>query len=214
MVVESNFEGAGFGLKVLVADDHTLARAGITMLLKDLRCDADVIEVDALGAALTQLRDGRFGVVVIDEHLPGSVINDPIAPALAIAGDAPVIVMSDEASGERVRRMLDIGARAVLPTNLPRSVTAAAFEIVLGGGTYAPPSLLDVAPVQSRLLGLTTRQMEVLRMLARGRSNKEIAASLRTSESTVRAHTSAIFKTLGVDNRTQAARIAYSHQLV
>ena len=131
--------------------------------------------------------------------------------------ELPVIVLSSSEDPRDVRRALALGALGYIPKSSPPRTLLSALQLVLSGNIYVPPLMLAPAAAAPRSTGvdaarpgasLTERQLEVLRLLGKGLSNKEIGRDLGLSEKTVKAHVTAIFKTLNVVNRTQAASAA------
>lgn len=157
-------------------------------------------------------------VALVDWHMPGV---DGVAWFERLIADNPstrVVVMSGAEDAARVRELLAVGAAGFIPKTDSAAVIVQAMRLVLAGGTYAPARLLSgdndsraddgVAPAKRAsdppFNNLTGRQLEVLRLLARGMPNKLIARELGLSEGTVKVHVLAIFRTLNVNNRTEA----------
>jgi DNA-binding NarL/FixJ family response regulator len=130
----------------------------------------------------------------------------------------PVIVLSSSENPSDVKRVLNAGALGYIPKSASAQTVLSALQLVLTGNIYVPPLLAHaqeqaanqpaVTLQPSTLDQLTERQIEVLKELRQGASNKEISARLGIAEKTVKAHVAAIFKTLNVVNRTQAANAA------
>lgn len=140
-------------------------------------------------------------LVLIDLRLPGM---DGLA-ALALYGErhpgVPRVLISGEDDERLVRRAFDAGASGFIPKSLPVDEVAAAIRQVLEGGVFVPSTH---APPPAEGAVLTLRQLEVLRLLGEGYTNKEIAQSLEITERTARAHVAAILQSLDADNRTHA----------
>src|SRR5262249_38238560 len=123
-----------------------------------------------------------------------------------------VVVLSSFHDRDNVLRALDLGALGFIPKSAPREVMVNALRLILSGGVYIPPEALGLRetalqPASGRSLtptelGLTERQMEVLALMMRGKSNKAICRILNTAEPTVKHHVTAILKALRVTNRT------------
>lgn len=127
---------------------------------------------------------------------------------------ARVIVFSSYGGDENVRRSLEAGARAYLFKSSPRAELLEAIRKVHSGDVYLPR---DVAAELARHVsrpGLTERELEVLRLIIGGRSNKEIASELAISEITVKRHCGHLFQKLGVNDRTQAATEAIQRGII
>jgi len=128
--------------------------------------------------------------------------------------DIPVVVLSASEQTENIQKLLAAGALGYLTKSSPSDVILSALRLVLAGGVYVPPSILDRSdgqpdlPEPLRNAALTSRQIDVLRELAKGLSNKQIAKSLEVTEGTVKIHLAAIFRILKVNNRTEAVLVA------
>jgi len=206
-------------MKVLVVDDHHLIREGMRPVLAKLAAAGEAVEVlDAatFGEARAYLeRHADVELVLLDLRLPDASGLDALDELQRSHPDVPVVLMSGEDDAANVRAALEHGALGYIPKSSSPPVVLHALRLVLAGGIYVPPEILraDRAPAPRPAgartadvarLGLTPRQVEVLALLAAGRSNKEICRELRLSEGTVKTHLAAIFKALGVANRVQA----------
>ena len=137
----------------------------------------------------------------------------------------PVIILSSSEDPRDVRRALASGALGYIPKSAPPRTILAALQFVLAGNVYVPTLLVnETAPASAEASGrgapngagpsLTARQIDVLRLVCDGQSNKEIARTLGLSDKTVKAHVTAIFKSLNVVNRMQAAAAARHAALI
>jgi DNA-binding NarL/FixJ family response regulator len=115
-----------------------------------------------------------------------------------------------------VRRVLDVGAMGFIPKKETAPVMLSALRLVLAGGIYIPPMLMNSTAGVTTVAeaALTPRQLEVLKYLAEGKSNKEIGREMDLSEATIKVHTVAIFRNLKVSNRTEAVRIGTQRGLL
>lgn len=205
-------------MKLLVVDDHPALRAGLAALLCKVEPGTVVLEAcDGAEALRVAKAHPDLAAVFVDLCMPGmdgvSVIQEFARGYAAL----PLIVISSSEDALDVRRALKLGARGYLPKSASPQTILSAFRLVLSGNVYVPPLLLDAiaAPgLEARSTGitanprLTVRQLDVLRLLCRGLSNKEISRKLDLSEKTTKSHITSIFKTLNVVNRTQAAKAA------
>ncbi|KWH24333.1 response regulator [Burkholderia multivorans] len=200
-------------MKILIVDDHPVLRDGVEALLR--RNDAALAVVQAASAddAMQMLdQHADIGAIVLDLKMRGTSGVDAIA-ALARARPAlQIIVLSSSEDPRDVRAAFAHGALGYVPKSASPHTLLSAIVMVLNGERYVPPLLLDDGatytiepPRQAAGAPLTPRQIEVLRYLAEGVPNKVIADRLGLSEKTVKAHITAIFRTLHVLNRTQAA---------
>lgn len=197
-------------MKLLIVDDHPVVRDGLSKLLAG---SADNVEVllaadcptgIAIGAAHADL-----DAVFMDLNLPGLCGPDAVREFGRQCPAVPVIVLSSSEDANDVRNALAAGALGYVPKSASVQSLMAALNLVLSGEIYVPPLLLAASESVAEVpQALTERQMEVLRLLARGQANKQIARTLDIAEKTVKVHVGAIFKFLKVDNRTQAVTVA------
>ena len=210
-------------MKVLICDDQALIRDGLEMLLK-LERDIEVVG---------QARDGAEAVEMVAQHQPDLVLMDLKMPGMngieatrQIRTHYPavqVLVLTTYDDDEWVLDAIRAGAAGYLLKDTPREEVIKAVRGTVEGKSFVDPAVAgkllgQVAGQQtqpSSLLTdkLTPREVDVLRLLAQGLTNAEIAERLYLSEGTVRNHVSAIFSKLDVPGRTQAAVIAIQHGL-
>jgi DNA-binding NarL/FixJ family response regulator len=211
-------------LKIMIIDDHPLFRQGLSHVLKGLG-DVEIVEAQSFKEAMAQVSDAdEFDLILADLCLP---LEDGFAGVTQLReslNDVPLVVISVLEDREDVIKALDCGARGYIPKSCNSDVMLSAVRLVLAGGVYLPPALIaDPASGAFRRRGisearrsssghpiasLTPRQLDVLALLGRGKSNREIAYDLGLAEGTVKVHVTAILKALGVKNRTQAVLIA------
>lgn len=194
-------------MKILIVDDHPLFRAGFHAVLEQGALDAAVLSVSSVQEALQILqRDSEVGLVLLDIHLRG----DDGFNALKVIGTrfpttACIMISGDEQEGIAARAVA-AGASGFIPKSFTAEEMVAAIQKVLSGDVFVPEKHESAAPGDGS--ALTLRQLEVIAMLGRGCSNKEIARALDVAERTVKAHVSAVFEALNVRNRTQAVLAA------
>lgn len=211
-------------MKILLADDHTLFRSGIRLVLAELDATVDIVEAGNRDEAIAALNADSFDLVLTDLLMPGMEQGSGIADMRAASPDVPVVVISQLDNPTDIRRAVEAGASGFIPKSSTSQIMIEAIKLVLAGGVYLPPALLetsrsDGAGDEARLPGaphrhLTDRQRAVLAELAMGKSNKEIAQSLNLSEATVKVHVAAIMRVLDVRNRTQAVLAATQYGLL
>jgi DNA-binding NarL/FixJ family response regulator len=202
-------------MDVLLIDDHPLFRAGISSILDGLDATVRIIEAGSCEQALILLEaDGEFSLILLDLHLPGMDGMTGLAKLRDASPATPVVVLSATEDSRRIRQAIAAGAKGYIPKSASSQIILSALRLVLSGGVYLPHNVLESpAPVVTDG-ELTPRQREVLRWLARGKSNKEIADVLGMAENTVRVHVAAILKYLDVRNRAEAVFAAISRRLV
>jgi DNA-binding NarL/FixJ family response regulator len=158
-------------------------------------------------------------LILLDLVMPGANGFDLLSQVCDAASGASVVVLSASDDTAHMRKALDCGAAGFIQKSTAREVMLSALRLVLAGGIYVPPDLVH-APATSEGAGppplgseetgttLTTRQRDVLRLIAQGRSNKQIARDLDLSQNTVKIHVAGVLRALGAANRTQAVMLA------
>lgn len=210
-------------LKVLVIDDHPLVQEGVAAALESLGHDVNVISAADSAQGLTAAAaNPDIDLVLLDLALPGMSGLGLINALHERFPSLPVVVLSALEDPETVRQAITAGAMGFVPKSAQTRVLIEVLQQVLEGNVSVPgnvhaaPNASGVgAQGSSGLQGsepdvalLTLRQLEVLSRLCQGKTNKQIATELGLSEKTVKAHVTAIFKVLGVVNRTQAVLVA------
>jgi DNA-binding NarL/FixJ family response regulator len=208
-------------IRILVADDHPMLREGLVAVL-GTQPDFEVVGEAANGSEVVRLTERLDpDVILLDLEMP-EVDGVAALKGLREAGSgARTIVFTAYDTDERILSALRAGARGYLLKGASRGEIFEAIRTVQSGGSLLQPA------VTSRLLeriergdggalsnNLTSRELEVLALLARGRKNSEIATTLFIGERTVKFHVSSILDKLGAGNRTEAARIALQRGLV
>lgn len=210
----------------LVCDDHAMMREAM----------AGAVAIGWPEAVVTQAADypgawaaaqNRPDLIISDLIMPGSAPVDGIRRLAEIAPESPILVVTGNEEDEVLLALLKLGVAGFAPKTSKSEVIEAAIRLVLAGGRYLPPRLLDlatrsggptpasVATGAPAMLGrLTERQLDVLRLIAGGGSNKEIARELELSPATIKAHTAAAIAALGAANRTEAAMRAREMGLI
>ena len=210
-------------MKVIICDDQAIVRDGLAMLLK-LEPDIEVVGTAEDGAAAVEMvADKRPDLILMDLKMP---IMNGVEATRQIRTKCPevkVLVLTTYADDEWVFDAIQAGASGYLLKDTPREELIRAVSGTVTGKTYVDPSIAGkvLEQVSSRQIQpatlitskLTEREIEILRLIAKGLSNVDIADRLFLSEGTVRNHVSSILAKLSVSDRTQAAVIAIQHGL-
>ena len=194
-------------MKVLLADDHTLFREGLRLVLESLvNGPLEIVEAnDYLQALALVSKDSCIEIGLIDLNMPGMDRFDGIASLKSASDDLQVIVISASNDTDDVRRAFECGASGFVSKSASSAAMIQAIRLVLEGETFFSP---PIPILDESAINLTPRQRDVLAMVREGKSNKEIARDLHLAEITVKLHVTAILRVLGVENRTQAAIFA------
>lgn len=211
-------------MKILVVDDHALVRRGLSYVVKEGFPDADVVEAESSAAALEALREvKKMDVALVDVRMPDLDGLELLRAIKVEWADLPVIMLSTYDNAPYVKRALSDGASGYLLKDATPEDLAQAIKVAISGsGNVLSPRViqnlfedqesasLNAANAQGRRneYSLTQRENDILALLSEGRSNRDIAGHLYLSEKTVKAHLAAIFRKMGVTNRTQAAMVA------
>ena len=196
-------------MKILIVDDHSLFREGLCYVLNKLDKQVDIVQASTYDEAiLTITVNTDLDLVLLDLNLPGKngfCLLDKIINFNCLL---PVVIVSASEQSRDIRRAKAVGAMGYILKSTTSAVMLCALRLVLTGGLYFPSVL------SNRKLLLTPRQIDVLDLLIEGNSNKLIAARMNVAEATVKMHITAIFKSLGVTNRTQAVIAAKEQEYV
>ncbi|MBX3637527.1 MAG: response regulator transcription factor [Rubrivivax sp.] len=196
-------------MKLLLVDDHALFRDGLALLVGLEFPALELLQAGSLAQAQELLaRHPDTRLVLLDLGLPDAAGLAALSLLRQVSDLAPCVILSAEESPAVVLAALDAGAAGFIPKTTQSDTMLAALRTILAGGVYLPPcvtgELRPPAPGGEAVTGLSERQMDVLRLLLEGKSNKHIGRELGLSESTVKTHLSAIFRRLDVNSRTQA----------
>ncbi len=203
-------------MKLLVIDDHPIVLDGIAALLAGSSPDTTVFTArDAQTGFRLATEHTDLDIVLLDLKLAGLSGHAAISEFGRLRPSLPVIVLSSSEDPADVRKAIGLGALGYVPKSANRHTLMSAIALVMNGEIYLPSLMIDnlfgETPKAETLSApthrLTERQIEVLRLMSHGLANKVIATRLNLSEKTVKIHISAIFRTLNVINRTQAAAV-------
>ena len=199
-------------IRILIVDDHPVVREGLMAVLEGVPDFRVVGTAASAEEALAAMKTVRPDIVLLDLELPGMSGIDAI-PRLIAGGDhVRVIVLTAYDTEERVLGAIRAGAGGYLLKGAAAAEIVHAIRAVREGGSYLTPRVATqvMAQVVSRGRSgvLSEREREVLRLIAQGRSNKQIGRQLSITERTVKFHVTSIFNKLGTDNRAQAIAVA------
>jgi len=201
-------------LKVLVVDDHPLMRVGISA----------IIEASADMTAVAQAGSGEEAIVLFEKHQPDITLIDlrlPVMSGVEVIRSirqrhprAKFVVLTTYEGDEDIHQALEAGALGYVIKGMPHEALISALRRVHAGGRYLPAPIAKILEARTPDSDLSPREREVLQLVVRGNSNREIALELGISEATVKTHISVILMRMGVSDRTQAAVAALQRGLV
>jgi DNA-binding NarL/FixJ family response regulator len=201
-------------MRILIVDDHAIVRRGLAYVVTERFPDADVVEAEGALAALDAMRTTAADLALVDVRMPGLDGLELLRAMKLEWPSVPVIMLSTYENPEYVRRALFDGAAGYLLKGATPEELGQAIDVAISGDGRAVSanliwtlfgSVMNSGVVDSEL---TRRERDILALLSEGRSNRSIAQHLYLSDKTVKAHLAAIFRKLGVTNRTQAAMMA------
>ena len=211
--------------RVLLADDHAVLRMGLAETVRKRLGATSVIEAEGYKDALEALLTQPVSLAIIDLGMPG--LTDPQTQLLHLRRQYPdmkLVVYTGSQDRDHILAALHAGIHGYILKSDGVELLIKRLEYVLAGEIYVPPLLAEPPPAGKvsqtaqpapangtaepvKRYKLSARQLQVLKCLVDGRSNKQIARDLDLAESTVKMHVGAVFRTLGVNNRAKAAAI-------
>lgn len=211
-------------MKILIADDHELFLQGLEFVLHKEYPGAEIVLTDSytgIFEILAQRVD--FDLILTDLAMPGANWVEAIGKMHSLCPDVPIIILSAVFDKEILQKTYDLGVSGYISKSFPNNLIISAINLVMAGGMYIPPEILQMSmkstsetvrnlvkdlempkEADGNNHALTPRQLEVLKCLAKGMSNKQIAYQLGLSEGTVKIHITLLMRTLEVNNRTSA----------
>jgi DNA-binding NarL/FixJ family response regulator len=201
-------------IRILVVDDHFMVRMGLS---SSLNVETDIEVVAAAGdgdAAIEAYRTHHPSLVMMDLRLPDISGADCTAALIREFPDARVLIVSTHSGEEEVYRAMQAGARGYVVKSIIREELLRAVREVHRGGTYLDPIVAAQLARRQQRRSLSTREIDVLRLVAKGFGNKEIAGALKIAEVTVKLHVSHVLEKLDVKDRTQAATVALQRGII
>ena len=201
-------------IRILVADDHAIVRGGVVSVLRD-QSDIHVVGEAENGAqAVDRFNSLRPDITLMDLRMPVMGGVEVVQAVRAIDRDARLIVLTTYDSDDDIGQALRAGAKAYLLKDVTALELIACVRAVYSGRRWVSPSVAAKLAELSTRVQLTPREMSVLRELATGRSNKEIAAVLTIAEGTVKIHVAHLYAKLSVTTRTEALSVALQRGLI
>lgn len=207
-------------MRVLLVDDHELVRRGIEQALRTRLPDLELAEAASAEEALAALQGPPFELVILDLSLPGRGGLELLEELRRLWPALKVLVVSAFAEEEFALRCLRLGARGFVGKTAGSSGLLTAVDRVMRGGRYLSPRVAEL--LASTLGGepgappheaLSARELQVLKLVAQGRTNKEVSAELRLSERTIATYRARIGEKTGLHGAVEIARYALQHKL-
>ncbi|MBL0161219.1 MAG: response regulator transcription factor [Bryobacterales bacterium] len=201
-------------IQILLVEDQSIARLALHTII-DARPDMSIAAETGTGAEAVALHlEHQPDVTIMDLRLPGMSGFDAIAAIRRQTPAARILVLSNYEGSADVNRALQAGAMAYLTKDTGKEELIQAILSVHKGKRYLPAAVGAILAEQMQGSELTEREMDVLRLLAKGFSNRSISDALSIAENTTRIHVGRILDKLGVEDRTQAVILAIQRGLV
>ncbi|GMQ84757.1 MAG: response regulator transcription factor [Acidimicrobiia bacterium] len=199
-------------MRIVLADDHRVVREGIRYMLSD-EPDVEIVGEAETGDELLGLIESEpVDVVLLDVRMPGMSGFDALERLVEIAPQVRVLMLSMHDQPAYVRRAMELGAAGYVLKSAGRDELLSALRVVAEDGTYLPSELMEpliagVAGRKGRNGKLSPRESQVLRLVADGLENKQIAVELALSEATVKTYLRGVFERLEVSSRAEAVAV-------
>jgi len=202
-------------IRVLLAEDHEVVRDGLAAII-DYQADMTVVGHACNGEeAVERFAELQPDITLMDLRMPGMGGAPAIEAIRKKFGDARIIVLTTYDGDENIYRALKAGARGYLLKDSGKDDLLSAIRAVHEGRSYVPPEIATRLVTRTQAgAPLTTREIEVLQLIAQGKSNKEIGAALFISEGTVKTHVNSIHEKLSVSDRTEAVIVALKRGII
>ncbi|MDB2331179.1 response regulator transcription factor [Alteromonas sp.] len=208
-------------ITLLIADDHPLYRDALRGALSLSLPALTLLEAGDLTSTVDMLNENDVDLLLLDLHMPGSNDLFGLLHIRKLYPDVPVAVVSGTEDALLITKIMSAGALGFIPKTASSSDIAEAVNAILDGDVWLPPNLSDsvdevdeaFSALADNVASLTPSQYKVLCFMRDGLLNKQIGYNLDIAEATVKAHVTAIFKKLGINNRTQAVLIASQLEL-
>ena len=201
-------------IKILIVDDHHIVRQGLVALLKTVPGFHVQAEAADGEQAVELFRKHRPDVTLMDLRMPKMNGVDAITKIREIVPGARIVVLTTFDGDEDIYRALQAGAKGYLLKGMDLTELSDAIRSVHAGRTRIPPRVAEKLAERMSGATLTARELEVLKLIVAGKSNKDIGNALFISEATVKTHVNSLLSKLGVEDRTQAATTALQRGIV
>jgi two-component system NarL family response regulator len=201
-------------IRILIAEDHMIARAGVGAIVNAQPDMAVVAEATNGQQAVALYREHRPDVTLMDMRMPIMTGFESVSAIRAEFPNARIVALSTFGGDEDIRRALMAGVQAYLTKDVLHDELIAAIRAVHAGQKYLPPLVAAALAAQLPRPDLSARELDVLRLIVQGLSNKQIAFTLGIAEHTVKNHVKSILSKLAVDDRTQAATAAIQRGII
>lgn len=201
-------------IRILVVDDHFMVRLGLIGAIS-AEPDIEIVGEASNGAdALECFQRLRPDITLMDGILPDIHGVEVTRRILVIAPEARVIMVSINETAEDIHRAMDAGARGYMPKSSEKDAIVTAIRKVAAGGRFLSPEFAKRLAERDLMPLLSPRETDVLRLIAQGLANKQIAGELALGEATVKTHVRHILEKLGAPDRTRAATLAMERGLL
>jgi two-component system NarL family response regulator len=202
-------------IRLLIVDDHPVVRDGLVAILHQGEPDLEVVGEAGDGKeAVATWRALRPTVTIMDLQLPGQSGVEAITAIRREDPDARILVLTTFDGDADIQRALEAGARGYLLKSMRRATLIEAVRAVAAGQRYLPPATAARLVEAMETERLTSRELDVLRLLAQGHRNREIADELGLAEPTVKIHVNNLLRKLQVKDRTEAAMVALKRGII
>jgi two-component system nitrate/nitrite response regulator NarL len=203
-------------MRILIADDHPIFVEALIGLLERDGVVASWQRAASFGEMLSHLQgDPNCALVLMDLDMPGVELRDAAVRLRALVGEAPLAIISGESDPNAVLLVQEAGFNAFLPKSLETRLLCSAIRLVIAGGSYFPRVEKGISEAHDRRTAeFSEREMAIIRSVADGRSNKQIARELGLQEVTIKMNLTRILDRTKLKNRTQLATFALKEGLV
>ena len=205
-------------MKILIADDHALFRDNLALYITEKRKDFVVMQVSDFSQALKILeKETGIDMIILDLDMTGFPPEKSIEKLRSVSENLKIVIISGSEDMTQIKKVIATGLFGYIPRRTDLDALKSAFDTILEDKAYIPKALQDghfegTAKLDGK--SLTSRQTEVLNLIAEGKSNKQIAYEMNVSEATVKLHINALLRSLKVTNRTQAVITAQKIGLI